>query len=166
MLVQACTCSHGTAADDVCSSTDDSCISCDDGYILTDGACTPPPAVDSITSDAATYFPGASITFTFDRAGAGARDSWIGIYRRESDPTSTAYLAWLRPCGGYSFCSTAWTAGSVTFTNAELGRVQAVGEYSAYYYTNNGYIPLAGVDFAIGDLHICFIRVLFTLSFL
>jgi endonuclease/exonuclease/phosphatase family metal-dependent hydrolase len=97
-----------------------------------------PPALDMSKRRYAAGEP-IDVSWTLGRAN---RFDWIGLYRRDADPTRAYYLA-------YRYTGAA-VEGSVEFDARGYGRWPLrPGRYTAYYLLTDVYREIASVDFVV-----------------
>lgn len=93
----------------------------------------------------ASYLPGEAIVATWSGRTSPAAKDWIGIYPRTSSPGGPVSTLWCYVNGSRTAGSTGLQSGSVTFNNPTL----AIGQWSAYFLSNDSYNSLGRVDFVV-----------------
>ncbi|RYD22664.1 MAG: hypothetical protein EOP88_07255 [Verrucomicrobiaceae bacterium] len=96
------------------------------------------------TLNKASYLPGEAITATWSGRTSPAAKDWIGVYPRTSSPGGPVSTLW-NYTSGTRTAGTPLQAGSITFTNPGL----AIGQWSAYFLSNDSYNSLGRVDFVV-----------------
>ncbi|RYD27728.1 MAG: hypothetical protein EOP87_20705 [Verrucomicrobiaceae bacterium] len=90
------------------------------------------------------FLPGEAIVATWSGRTSPAAKDWIGIYPRTSSPGGPVSNLW-NYTSGTRTAGTPLQAGSITFTNPGL----AIGQWSAYFLSNDSYTSLGRVDFVV-----------------